>query len=162
MSRRSLTDILRAGNGDTLRKLWETTEAAGDFAPLPAGEYIAHVTAAELFNSRTNSTPGVKLTFRVAEGEHVGRLVWHDCWLTEAALPQTKRDLLKLGISSLELLDRPLPRGIRCRVKVTLRTADDGTQHNRVRSFDVVGIDAPEADPFAPNAAAETEGGPAA
>lgn len=161
MQRRNLSDILRAGNGDTLRKLWETTEAAGDFAPLPAGEYVAHVTAAELFNSRSNSTPGVKLTFRVAEGEHAGRLVWLDCWLTEAALPQTKRDLLKLGISSLDMLDRPLPRGIRCRVRVALRRDDDGTERNRVRSFEVVGIDTPEADPFAPTEDGEAEGGPA-
>lgn len=148
--RKSLTDILRAGNGDSLRKLWETTTAAEEFAPLPAGEYVAHVTAVELFNSKSNNTPGVKLTFKVVEGEYAGRLFWHDSWLTAAALPQAKRDLGKLGVTSLDVLDKPLPKGIRCAVKVGLRKDDDGTERNRVRSFDVIGIDPPEVDPFAP------------
>jgi hypothetical protein len=84
------------------------------------------------------------------DGEFAKRKVWHDCWLTEAALPQSKRDLGKLGVTSLDQLNQPLPRGIRCKVRVVLRTDDSGTQFNRVRSFEVVGIDPPEANPFAP------------
>jgi hypothetical protein len=70
--------------------------------------------------------------------------------LTPAALPLAKRDLSKLGVTSLEQLERPLPPGIRCRVKVVLRKADDGTEYNKVQSFAVVGIDTPTADAFAP------------
>ena len=65
--------------------------------PLPPGEYICHLTAADLFNAKTKGTPGVKLAFKVIQGEHAGRFVWHDCWFTGAAMPQTKRDMLKLG-----------------------------------------------------------------
>ena len=71
-----------------------------------------------------------------------------------------KRDLAKLGVSALEQLERPLPPGIRCKVKLALRRDDDGAEYNRVRTFEVVGIDAPTADPFAPDAQpAAAEGG---
>ena len=61
-----------------------------------------------------------------------------------------KRDLAKLGVTALEQLERPLPPGIRCKVKLALRRDDDGTEYNRVKHFEVVGIDPPELDAFAP------------
>jgi hypothetical protein len=152
-----LSDILaNGGDADDMKRLWESTEAAGELAPLPAGEYVAHVVGGELSASRTNATPGYKLTFKVCEEPFEGRQFWHDCWLTPAALPQSKRDLGKLGVVSLEQLEQPLPRGIRCKVKLALRRDDDGTERNRVRSFEVVGIDPPDDDPFAPGAVAAT------
>ncbi|HND55925.1 MAG TPA: DUF669 domain-containing protein [Pirellulaceae bacterium] len=147
-----LSDILGNGSGDKLRAAWSDTQAADEFEPLPAGTYVARVVSGELFTSRTNGTPGYKLAFKVLEGEHAGRQVWLDVWLTEAALPMAKRDLAKLGVVRLEQLEAPLPRGIRCSVRVALRTADDGTKFNVVRSFEVVGIDPPDVDPFAPAA----------
>ena len=151
--RRKLSDIINGGT-DSFRDQWTRTEAASDFAPLPTGTYTARVIAGELATSK-NGTPGYKLTFRVLEGEHTGRQFWHDVWLTPAALPMAKRDLGKLGIASPEQLDRPLPPGIRVKARVALRRDDDGTEYNRVRSFEVVGIDAdPTSDAdFAPDAA---------
>lgn len=154
-----LTDILANGSADKLRNQWGSTEAAGEFEPLPAGEYVAHIIAGELTASRTNHTPGYKLTFRVAAGEFEGRQFWSDIWLTEAALPMAKRDLAKLGVTELDQLEQPLPPGIRCRVKLALRREDDGREFNRVRRFDVEGIDVPEPDAFAPNADTNGEGG---
>ena len=164
----NLSDILAAGStGGNIRDLWNSTEAAGEMGPLPPGEYVAHIIGGELATSRTNSTPGYKLTFSVVEGEYIGRRFWLDCWLTAAALPQTKRDLAKLGVTSLDQLERPLPRGIRCKCKLALRKDDNGDERNRVKTFEVVGIDEPEVDPFAPatppapatdNQAATTEG----
>lgn len=155
--RRRLTDILNGGT-DSLRNAWDRTEAAADFAPLPTGNYTARLVGGELFTARSG-TPGYKLTFRVLDGEHAGRLLWYDVWLTPPALPMAKRDLGKLGIASVEQLESPLPPGIRCACKVAVRRDDDGTEYNRVRGFEVVGIDAePMVDSdFAP---AGTEGGP--
>ena len=147
-----LSDILRNGDADRLRQSWDQTEAAGELAPLPPGEYTAHIIAGVLETGKTRGTPGYKLTFRVSEGEYIGRQFWHDIWLTEAALPMAKRDLAKIGVASLEQLELPLPRGIRCLCKLVLRKADDGAEFNQVRTFAVVGIDPPppEADAFAP------------
>jgi hypothetical protein len=142
-----LSDILTNG---ALRKQWNETAAAGDFEPLPPGEYVARIIAGELTMSRRNQTPGYKLTFRVLEGEHKGRQFWHDIWLTPAALPMAKRDLTKLGVSELEQLEHPLPQGIRCRVVLAVQKDDNGNEFNRVRRFDVLGTDPPELDEFAP------------
>ena len=150
MERKRLTDILHGGERDAIASAWQTTEAAEEFAPLPAGEYIAHVTSGELFTSKSNHTPGYKLTFKVIEGEHEGRHFWTDCWLTEAAIAMSKRDLGKLGVTSIDQLEQPLPQGIRVKAKLALRRDEDGTEYNRVRSFEVLGIDEPERDAFAP------------
>ncbi len=149
--RKSLSDILREGDRQNLSRAWSETQAAEDFAPLPLGEYIARIVTGELFISRTKGTAGYKLAFRILEGEYQGRQFWHDIWLTPTALPMAKRDLAKLGVTELEQLERPLPPGIRCKVKLALRRDDDGTAYNRVRSFEVIGIDEPEQDAFAPD-----------
>jgi hypothetical protein len=149
--RKNLSDILANGDRESLSRAWGEAKAADDYGtPLDPGDYVCHLVAADLFNAQTKGTPGIKLAFRVIEGEHAGRRVWHDCWLTPAALPQTKRDMLKLGIDRLEQLESPLPPGIRCAVRVALRKDDDGSQYNRVKTFAVVGIDEPPAEPFAP------------
>ncbi len=147
--RRKLSDILLNSQSESLRTAWASTTAASDFAPLPAGTYTARILSGELSTSKSG-TPSYKLTFKALEGEHAGRQFWHDIWLTPAALPMAKRDLAKLGVTTLEQLERPLPAGIRCEVKLALRTEDDGAQFNRVRSFDVLGIDSTEDADFAP------------
>jgi hypothetical protein len=149
MDRKRLSDILAGATSTGLEAAWAGTQAASDFAPLPSGEYVARIIDGALCTSRKN-TPGYKLTFEVIEGEHANRRFWHDVWLTEAALPMAKRDLGKLGITKLEQLERPCPLGIRCKVKLALRRQDDGTEYNRVRSFEVLGIDEPEPNPYAP------------
>lgn len=151
MARKSLSDILRNGDRENLSRAWSEAKTADEYGtPLPVGEYICHLTAADFFNAKTNGTPGVKLAFKVIQGEHAGRFVWQDCWLTGPAMPQTKRDLLKLGIDRLERLEQPLPPGIRCAVRVVLRKDDQGNEFNRVKTFAVLGIDEPQKDPFAP------------
>lgn len=150
MARKSLSDILREGDRQNLSRAWGETQAAEDFAPLPPGEYVARIIGGELFTSKTKGTAGYKLCFRVLEGDHQGRQFWHDVWLTPAALPMAKRDLAKLGVTALEQLERPLPQGIRCKAKLVLRRDDDGTETNKVKRFDVVGIDPPDVDAFAP------------
>jgi hypothetical protein len=149
--RKSLTEILRGSSPDALEKAWQQTQAAGEMGPLPAGEYVAKIIAGELMASRTNGTPGYRLTFCVIEGDYAGRRFWHDLWLTDAALPMTKRDLAKLGISSTDQLEKPMPQGIRCKVKLALRRDNDSNEHNRVQLFTVIDIDPPEVDPFAPS-----------
>jgi hypothetical protein len=145
--RKKLSDILRAGEAEKLAAAWATTAAAAEFAPLPTGEYDCRILSGEFTQSKSG-TPGYKLTLEVTEGEHAGRHVWHDVWLTPAALPMAKRDLSKLGIADLAQLSQPLPRGILVRVKVKLRPDDNGATYNRVRSFDVTGVEPP--DEFAP------------
>jgi hypothetical protein len=151
--RKSLTDILRGGgNGaDWINNDWGGIPPAPDFGtPVPKGPYITHIIDGALFNAKTG-TPGYKVTHEIIEGEHRGRRLWHDIWLSGAAQRGAVRDLAKLGITNKEKLQHPIPtRRIRCKVFVVVRQADDGTERNEVRSFEVLGIDPPEQNAFAP------------
>ena len=157
MARKSLSDILHGDDG--FFDGWHDVQAADEFGPVPAGAYITHLVASEPFNAKTRGTPGYKLSFKIIEGEHTGRRLWYDIWLTAGARTQAKRDFDKLGITDPKhQLERPLPAGIRCQCKVTLRKDDDGAEFNRVKTFTVVGIDPPEQDAFAPAPAGDGSG----
>jgi hypothetical protein len=112
------------------------------------------VAKGELFNAKSG-TPGFKLAFEILDGEYAGRRLWLDIWLSEAALGMAKRDLGKLGVEHPEQLERPLPEGIIAVVKVVFKRSDDGSEFNRVKTFEVVAVEPPELDPFAPGDAAE-------
>jgi hypothetical protein len=137
--RKSLVDVLNGNAREALARQFDEAEAAGDMLPLPRGTYRCRVTDGELVTSK-GGTPGYQVVFTVDDGDHKGRRLWHRAWLTPAALPMTKRDLAKLGVTSLDMLDRPLPGGFVCDVKVALRVDDDGVERNRVVSFAVVAV----------------------
>ena len=110
-TRKKLADILANPEREKLGKIWDSTKAAADQNALPSGEYLCGVASGDLFKSQSG-TPGYRLKLVVLQGEHIDRVMWHDVWLSPAALPMTKRDLGKLGITSSEQLDLPLPEGI--------------------------------------------------
>lgn len=148
--RKRLSDILINSEAESIRKAWDETQAAADLGPLPVGTYVARVESAEFFSARSG-TPGVKLTLVVAEPtEFAGRKLWHDLWLTPAAMPATKRDLLKIGVTDLEQLDKPIPEGLVVECRVALRRDDDKTERNRVVRFDLLRVEPPPPNPFAP------------
>jgi hypothetical protein len=160
--RKSLVDVLRSSR-DELARAFDEAEVAGDLVTLPRGTYRCRLADGTLDESK-GGTPGYTLVFTIDDGEHKGRKLWHTCWLTPAALPMSKRDLGKLGIAKLDQLERPFPACFLCDVKVVVRADDDGTERNRVSSFEVVGVlDDPTADPDfgAPMPAAPPKNGPA-
>lgn len=146
--RKRLSDIIAQPEAD-FEALWNTTEAASEFAPIPNGEYACRVTSGTRHQSRSG-TPSYRLEFTVIGGEFAGRKVWLDCWLTPKALATSKRDLLKLGIDSAGKLNRDLPAGYVAKVRVVIRQDDNGTQRNEVRGFEVTGFSPPTPDTFAP------------
>jgi len=148
--RKKLSDILAKSEHEKLGRVWDSTKAADDLKPIPSGEYRCRIIDGNLFTAKSG-TAGYKLTLAVLEGEHAGRRLWHDIWLSEAAISLAKRDLGKLGVASLERLERPLPEGIILAAKVALRRGDNGEEFNRITRFDVVAIEHPEPEPFAPS-----------
>src|SRR5512135_2137919 len=122
--RKQLSDILLNSERERLERTWSTVKAADDLKPIPSGEYRCRVVNGELFNAKSG-TPGYKLTLEVLDGEHAGRRVWHDIWLSDAALALAKRDLCKLGVEHPSQLEQSLPGGIVVVAKVALRRGDD-------------------------------------
>ncbi len=156
--RKKLSDILPQADRDNLARLWAISKPADDLGPLPAGEYHCRILDGSAFSAKSG-TPGYKITFEIADGDHAGRRTWHDVWLTPAAMSMAKRDLAKLGVTSPRQLDQPLPSGMLATVKLALRKDDDGTERNRVACFKVTGIEEPEPEPFAPIADATDDDG---
>lgn len=123
-----------------LQNEFNDVDAAPEYEPLPAGEYEAGLVSGSFSESR-QGTPGYTITFEIRDGEQAGRRLSDTLWLTPAAIPFTKRDLSKLGITSFEQMKRPVPEGIVCRLRVALRRDDDGTQYNKLRSWEPVRLE---------------------
>ena len=153
--RKKLSDILSGSEVESLQQIFDAAPILPDYAALPAGQYDAVIVAGELFTAKTKGTRGYKLTLEISSGEHKGRKIWHDIWLTALAIGTpgkpgpSKRELTKIGVTHLSQLDRPLPARFQCKVKLALRKNDDGIEYNRVVSFECVGVE--KADPFAPH-----------
>jgi hypothetical protein len=47
-----------------------------DFEPIPAGRYNVIITDSEMVTTKAGDGEYLKLTFKVLEGDHVGRLIW--------------------------------------------------------------------------------------
>jgi hypothetical protein len=71
--------------------------------------------------------------------------------LTPAALPTTKRELGKLGVTQPNQLKQPPPTGLLADVRVALNTDDDGRQFNKVLGFKIVELP-PAASALQPDA----------
>jgi hypothetical protein len=130
---------------DDLQKLWDETEVAPDYAPVPTGNYDVRLVNMQRNVSR-QGTPCVNMEFRILEGEYAGRSLRHTLYLTKNALPYTKRDLAKFGVTSMAQVDGPTPKGLRFRVWVSRRNSDDGRSFNKMTAFQFLGIIATDED----------------
>lgn len=158
---RKLSDILNGQSREELARLFDETEAAPDFAPVPTGNYEVDLVHGELYESQ-KGTAGYTLHLVVADGECKGKKIWHTLWLSELAMPYSKRDLKKIGIETLSQCEQPLPPGIFCKIKVVLHTEDDGSTRNNVTKIEEGGIrQDPTGDPDfgGPRTGLDTTGG---
>ena len=139
----------QAGDDDWLDKLdeeFQKTEAAQDGGGiLPAGTYRMKAVG-KLKKSKVKQTNFFELEMTVTDGEHVGRKIWHQVWLTPDSLQLAKRDLDRLGVKSLKALRGPLPSWV-LEVVVKVRVDDDGEARNHIRRFKL--IETLPADPAA-------------
>jgi hypothetical protein len=159
--RKRLSDILSESERKRLFGNWSQVKAAPDFGQvLPPGLYTCRIREGRFDTSR-KGTPGYTIEFEILDGDFAGRRLWRTLWFTEDAKRGTKRDLDKLGVTDPETqLQAPLPRGIICAVRVSVEADDKGNDVNRVRAFDVLRVEPPEQEPFAPPTP-EIEGGQA-
>ena len=139
------------GNLDNIFDGWDKVQSADDFGtPIPAGKYVCVWRKGELTTSK-KGTPSYKITLEIETGDHTGRKVWFDIWLTPASRHIAKRDLEKLGITNpREQLSQPIPKWLRLQVQIGLQADDSGVERNSVLNFKVLEKFEPEADPFAP------------
>ena len=53
-----------------------TVDPASDFEPLPAGKYLAVITASEMKPTKSGNGHYLELTFQVIDGPYKGRMLW--------------------------------------------------------------------------------------
>ena len=144
-------------NGDDFGDAFEAFDNAPSepTEPIPPGKYEVDVLRSELKRAKTG-TPLYRLSLSVHDGEHAGRKLWRDYFLTENAVAISRRELARLGIESSAQMRQPLPVGLIALAVVGIEQDDrTGERRNTVVSVTKLRIDPPAADPFAP------KGGPA-
>lgn len=148
--RKPLTGTLGGAPLTDMLDQFDSATAADEFGPLPKGTYVCLAVRGQLTTAGTG-TPGYGVEFKVIEGESTGRRLWRTWYLTPAAMAYTKRDLAKFGLDSKDNLTAPFPAGrLVLAVTVSVRKGDDGAERNEVTKVELLRVQEPEADPFAP------------
>jgi len=137
-----------------IKTRFDETQATDKLDALPTGKYDAELYKGELITSKSG-TPGYKAVYKVVDGPHTGRLIFHDLWLTPAAMPRSKGVLAKLQITDAEQLEKPVPVGVIVRVRTRQRVNEFGEAYAEVKDVEYLRTEKPTADPFAP----KVEGG---
>ncbi len=108
--------------------------------PIPAGEYVAIITASEMKDTKAGTGQYLELTFQIAEGEHEGRFAWARLNLvnpSEKAVQIALADLAAIckaiGImqpkESSELHDKPLI------IRIAVKKDGDGNPRSEIKGY---------------------------
>ena len=84
------------------------------------------------------------------EGDHQGRQFWHDVLADAGRSADGKAGPCQARGDGAGTTGTAVAAGNPLQGEAVLRRDDDGTEYNRVQTFEVVGIDPPEVDAFAP------------
>jgi len=116
-------------------------EPMNDFEPIPAGTYLAVITASEMKPTKSGTGKHLELAFQVLEGEYKGRKVWARLNLenpSSVAVGMARSELSEIckavGVmipnDSQELHDLPLE------IEVALkRRSDTGKMTNEIKGY---------------------------
>jgi len=107
------------------------------FEPIPAGDYVATITEADMKPTRRGDGEYIKLTWQVQPGQHAhaGRLIWMNInWVNpnEAAVAIGKKQLASIcravGLPASEIANFELGMilGKPCKISVAIRDASNG------------------------------------
>jgi len=118
-----------------------TVEPTTDFEPLPAGKYVAVITASEMKPTKSGNGSFLELTFEIIEGEFKGRKLWSRMNLvnpSEMAVKIARGELSALcravGVltprDSTEMHNLPVQITVKCKTR-----EDTGEVVNEVRGY---------------------------
>lgn len=118
----------------------ETVEPSVPFEAIPAGKYIAVITASDMKDTRSGNGRYLQLEFEIIEGEYAGRKVWTRLNIEHPnteAVKYARADLAAICRAvnvlhpgdSVELHDLPLQITVKCRKN------QDDEMTNEIKSF---------------------------
>ena len=118
-----------------------TVEPTTEFDPVPAGKYLAVVTASEMKETKSGNGSYLELQFQIIEGEYANRNVWARLNLSnpnaqavQIARAQLSAICRAVGVitpnDSVELHNLPLVIDVRCK-----KREDTGEIVNEIKGF---------------------------
>jgi hypothetical protein len=119
---------------DEVFKAFQETEAQAT-GPVPAGTYNVVAVEGKFARSHRKGTPSYKLKLEIADGDHKGRLLWLDYYLTPAARAASKGALAAFGVINPS---KPLANRYACVARVRVRQDDDGLERNEITQLKVI------------------------
>ena len=138
-------------------------------APLPAGDYLAHITDSDVQPLKSGNGKGLKLTFEVIDGQYKGRKVWENLNIQHTSedtqrIAQSQLSALCHAVNVIKLMDTAALHFKPVRINVTVREAvGQYKASNNIKGYEAAGggIGAPAAAPT-PTPVAETPAWPTA
>jgi hypothetical protein len=121
-------------NDDEVFKAFQEAEAQAN-GPVPAATYNVVAVEGKFARSHRKQTPSYKLKLEIADGEHKGRVLWHDYYLTPAARAASKWALAAFGVTDPS---KPLADRFACIARVRVRQDDDGIERNEITLLKVL------------------------
>jgi hypothetical protein len=118
VSTKKLKDVL----GRDLEELDNTYKEATDKSVLP-GDFVATVHGHRLDNLGKDQLPACFLDFEIVDGPKAGVIISMLLWLLPESKSKYTRELRKLGISKLTMLDDGIPPGIIVKVTAVADTS---------------------------------------
>jgi len=118
-----------------------TVEPTTEFDPVPAGKYLAVITASEMKETKSGNGSYLELQFQIIEGEYANRNVWARLNLSnpnaqavQIARAQLSAICRAVGVitpnDSVELHNLPLVIDVRCK-----KREDTGEIVNEIKGF---------------------------
>lgn len=134
------------------------------FAPIPAGQYLSHITESDLVATKDGTGQMLKLTFEILDGQFKGRKIWNNL-----NVQNQNQDTMKYALSDLsaichatgniQLQDSAALHFKPLKIKVVIGEAKNGYEaRNNIKGYEsangatpaATGFAAPAASPSAP------------
>ena len=138
----------------------ELPQSENNFEPLPAGWYTAHITGAELKDTKAGNGQYISVRYDITGPSHEGRVVFGNINIrnpnpkAEEIGHQQLGELMRaIGLSKVTDTDQLV--GGQCSIKLKVRKSEEYGDNNDVAGFkSTVGSQAPSAAPTSNGAAA--------
>jgi len=130
-------------------RLSELPEQTNDFAPLPAGEYVATIKNVELCQTKNGMGQYLKLKLQIEAPTHTGRVVFSNLNIRNQSEAAQNIGRAQLGtimrVAGLaELVDPDQLIGITLGIKLSIREAQNGYEaQNEVKAYKALQGSAP-------------------
>lgn len=125
----------------------ELPESTG-FDPVPAGEYTARITEAELKNTNAGTGQYIKVRFDIIGPSHAGRVVFTNLNIRnpnpkaeEIGRQQLGEIMRAIGLASVTDTDQLI--GGTCKIRVTVKNDEQYGPGNEVKGFKAAGAGTP-------------------